>query len=368
MGNRGAVVGGGEQRTGKAAGAACAAIGIVASAIGAGEEGAMRWGWIDGPLELGDATGTAAGGPQAAAAMMNAVATELRRDTCPAYRSVRRIQRSHGSRRRPGSALRGPLPRFKESAIMPNPNTGRFVWHELTTPDAAAATKFYTGLFGWTVEEMKGPWGVYLLFKQGEMPIGGAMQSPPGAPSGWLVYVGVEDVDASAKKIAELGGKIMVPPTTVPDMLRFACAMDPHKAAFGIMKGMGPGSDKPPHEGPPRPGTFCWDELHTKELDAAKKFYTGLFGWSGKGDAEYWHWQNAGKDIGGMTAHMGGPDVPPHWLAYIAVSDVDEVTKKVVTLGGKVLMPAMELPKVGRFSVVQDPTGGVFSPFRSANV
>ena len=67
-------------------------------------------------------------------------------------------------------------------------------------------------------------------------------------------------------------------------------------------------------------------------------------------------------------SHMGGPNVPPHWLAYIAVSDVDGVTEKAETLGGKVMVPAMEIPKVGRFSVVQDPTGAVLSPFRSARV
>jgi predicted enzyme related to lactoylglutathione lyase len=254
---------------------------------------------------------------------------------------------------------------------MANPNTGRFVWHELVTSDATVATKFYTALFGWTVQENPMPGGgTYRIFSQGETMVGGAMTSPPGVPSGWLVYIGVEDVDASAKKIAELGGKITVPPTTVPDMLRFACGMDPGGAALGILTGIGPGSDKPPYEGPARPGTFCWDELHTKDLAGAKKFYGAVFGWTGFAGEhdEYWHWKNADKDIGGMTTHMGGPNVPPHWLAYLAVSDVDGVTKRVEALGGKVTMPAMEIPKVGRFSVVEDPTGAVFSPFRSARV
>ena len=255
---------------------------------------------------------------------------------------------------------------------MTNPNTGRFVWHELVTSDATAATKFYTGLFGWTVKENPMPTGgTYRMFSQGDLMVGGAMAAPPGGPSGWLVYVGVEDVDGSAKEIATLGGRVAVPPTTVPDMLRFACGTDPQGAAFGILKGIGPGSDRPPYEGPARPGTFCWDELHTKDIEGAKKFYAGVFGWSGKadqGDMPYWHWTTAGKEIGGMTSHMGGPNVPPHWLAYIAVSDVDGVSKKVETLGGKVMVAAMEIPKVGRFSVVQDPTGAVFSPFRSARV
>jgi predicted enzyme related to lactoylglutathione lyase len=254
---------------------------------------------------------------------------------------------------------------------MANPNTGRFVWHELVTSDAGVATKFYTALFGWTVQENPMPGGgTYRMFSQGETMVAGAMAAPPGVPSGWLVYIGVEDVDASAKKIAELGGTITVPPTTVPDMLRFACAMDPQGAALGILKGFGPGSDKPPYEGPVRPGTFCWDELHTRDTAGAKPFYSAAFGWTGFAGEhdEYWHWKNAGKDIGGMTSHMGGPNVPPHWLAYVAVSDVDGVSKKVEVLGGKVMVPAMEIPNVGRFSVVQDPTGAVFSPFRSARV
>jgi predicted enzyme related to lactoylglutathione lyase len=255
---------------------------------------------------------------------------------------------------------------------MANPNTGRFVWHELVTSDAGVATKFYKDLFGWTVQEnsMPGGGGTYRMFSQGETMVAGAMAAPPGVPSGWLVYIGVEDVDASAKKIAELGGVITVPPTTVPDMLRFACGMDPQGAALGILRGIGSGSDKPPYEGPARPGTFCWDELHTRDTAGAKKFYSTVFGWTGFAGEhdEYWHWKNADKDIGGMTTHMAGPNVPPHWLAYVAVSDVDGVTKKVETLGGRVMVPAMEIPNVGRFSVVQDPTGAVFSPFRSARV
>jgi predicted enzyme related to lactoylglutathione lyase len=83
---------------------------------------------------------------------------------------------------------------------------------------------------------------------------------------------------------------------------------------------------------------------------------------------KYWHWSHAGKDIGGMMGAMGGPTVPPHWLGYVAVSDVDAMTKKVETLGGKVVMPAMDMPKVGKFSIVKDPTGATFALFRSARM
>ncbi|HEY8088504.1 MAG TPA: VOC family protein [Polyangiaceae bacterium] len=252
---------------------------------------------------------------------------------------------------------------------MANPNTGRFTWHELVTRDPEAATKFYTGLFGYKVQETDGgPAGKYRMLMQGDRPVGGMMQAPPNVPSGWLVYVGVEDVDAAAKKITELGGKVMVPPTEVPKMVRFACGSDPQGAAFGIMKGIGEGGDMPLDDGPPRPGTFCWDELATKDLAAAKTFYAGLFGWGGKGgDKEYWHWSTAGKEIGGMMS-LPMPNVPPHWLAYLAVSDVDGTTKKARELGAKVLLEPKEMEKVGKFSVLQDPTGATFALFRSARV
>ena len=145
---------------------------------------------------------------------------------------------------------------------------------------------------------------------------------------------------------------------------------DPQKATFGVLKPLGPSAQREAYDGPPRPGTFVWDELHTKNMDASAKFYGKLFGWSGKmgeGAMKYWHWQNAGKDIGGMMTLMM-PNVPPHWLPYVATSDVDAMTKKVESLGGKVKMPAQELEKVGKFSVVADTTGGVVALFRSARV
>ncbi len=256
---------------------------------------------------------------------------------------------------------------------MADPSTGRFYWHELITTDLAAATKFYGELLDWTFRDSPSPGGgTYRMFSLGDATVGGAMVAPAGVPSGWLVYVAVDDTDAAVRKVAELGGKIMVPATTVPDMLRFACASDPQGAAFGILQPLGAGAQEHPYEGPERPGSFCWDELHTQDMAAAKEFYRSLFGWTGKGKADgseaYWHWKHADKEIGGMTLHTSGPNVPPHWLAYIAVSDVDALTKKVVPLGGKVLMPATQIPKVGWFSVVQDPTGAVFSPFRSTHV
>ena len=253
---------------------------------------------------------------------------------------------------------------------MANSNTGRFTWHELMSADTAAAAKFYAALLGWTVKEVDmGPAGTYRLFLKGDKQVGGAMTSPPGVPPHWLTYVETESTDASVSKVTLHGGKVIVPPTDVPGMVRFAVALDPQGAAFGVLQNISANTPAPLAD-PPLPGTFCWDELLTKDVDAAAKYYGSVFGWTGKygeGEMKYWHWQNAGKDIGGMMA-VPMPKMPPHWLAYIAVSDVDASTNKVTELGGKVMMPAMEIEKVCKFSVVQDPGGATFALFRSARV
>ncbi|HEX8178104.1 MAG TPA: VOC family protein [Pyrinomonadaceae bacterium] len=117
----------------------------------------------------------------------------------------------------------------------------------------------------------------------------------------------------------------------------------------------------------PAPGTFCWNELATNDLAAARKFYTELLGWTLHGsDAagmNYTEIEAAGRRIGGMyqtTPEMGG-QMPPHWMAYVAVDDVDGLAARVASLGGKVSVGPMDIPNVGRFAVISDPAGAVFS-------
>ncbi|MBU0983470.1 MAG: VOC family protein [candidate division Zixibacteria bacterium] len=117
----------------------------------------------------------------------------------------------------------------------------------------------------------------------------------------------------------------------------------------------------------PKTGHFCWNELMTRDVDAAKTFYSGLLGWVGTdmpmGDAgHYTVFKKDGKDIGGMMAiaeEWG--DVPPHWMAYITVENVDESAKKATELGARIIVPPMDIPTVGRFCTITDPTGAAVS-------
>ena len=80
--------------------------------------------------------------------------------------------------------------------------------------------------------------GTYTLFKHEGKEVGGMMKKPAQAegPSAWLLYVAVQDVDATAQKIGDLGGCLFVPPSDIPDVGRFAVAADPNGAAFAIFK------------------------------------------------------------------------------------------------------------------------------------
>lgn len=116
----------------------------------------------------------------------------------------------------------------------------------------------------------------------------------------------------------------------------------------------------------PQIGTFCWNELASKDVSASGKFYAELFGWkpveTPMEGMTYTLFKIGDKDVGGMlqmTAEWG--ETPSHWMAYVAVDDVDALASRVEELGGKVCVPPTDIPTVGRFSVIQDPTGATLS-------
>jgi hypothetical protein len=103
----------------------------------------------------------------------------------------------------------------------------------------------------------------------------------------------------------------------------------------------------------------------TKDVEAAKKFYGELLGWTFKGSEggpAYEHISANGKMIGGMMK-LEQPGVPPHWLGYVSADDVRGSVSLVEKNGGKVHVPPQDIPKVGQFAITTDPQGAVFAPF-----
>ena len=118
--------------------------------------------------------------------------------------------------------------------------TGSVVWNELLTNDLDRATAFYTETFGWTAESSPTPTGTsYTVFRKGETQVAGAMANPEGMesmPPNWGVYYAVDDCDAIAARVKELGGSIYFGPQFMETVGKFATCADPQGAAFSILE------------------------------------------------------------------------------------------------------------------------------------
>lgn len=115
---------------------------------------------------------------------------------------------------------------------------GMLSWNELHTSDLEDATRFYTGLFGWTTSDMDMGGDTYRVVSVDGHGNGGlSTMLPPGAPPHWLVYFGTSDIDASVAKIAELGGTVVQAPMDIGEGNQIAVAQDPQGAWFALYAG-----------------------------------------------------------------------------------------------------------------------------------
>lgn len=249
---------------------------------------------------------------------------------------------------------------------------GRFDWYDLMTTDVAGAKAFYTKVIGWKMAPFEQ--GEYEMWSAGETPIGGVMLLPEeakkmGTPPNWLAYIETDDVDATAKKAQQLGGRIYRAPTDIPTVGRFAILGDPQGASFALFKPLQPMAD------PPRkPGFFSWHELHTTDNEAAWKFYAELLGWRhtssmdmGPGMGTYRMFgldsQNA---MGGMSNMAKAQNTPPYWLYYVSVDNLDATVASIQKNGGKILNGPMDVPGGDKIAMCMDPQGAMFAVHMAA--
>ncbi|HEX8303808.1 MAG TPA: VOC family protein [Jatrophihabitans sp.] len=130
----------------------------------------------------------------------------------------------------------------------------------------------------------------------------------------------------------------------------------------------------PIHEGSWPDGMPCWVDVSVPDLDAARLFYEGLFGWEMQGgEPEYGGYLNCAKNgrlAAGISPKMM-PDAPTAWLVHFATSDVDAAAERVSGNGGQVVMGPMEVMDLGRLAVCADPSGarfGLWQPGRHTGV
>lgn len=237
-------------------------------------------------------------------------------------------------------------------------------WVDLGTSDVAAATQFYSGLFGWQIEDQGEQMGHYSICrKDGKMVAGLGPLMNPQQPVAWNTYVDVDSAADTVQKVRNAGGNVIVEPMQVMDLGTMAVFADPSGAVISVWQpGMHKGAELVN-----RPDSFSWGELTTRDLEGAKSFYPKVFGWGIKSDqvpehGEYVEWQIGDRSVAGaLTMPSQIPaQVPSFWLVYFAVADTDASVATAVGLGAQVMAPASDIPQ-GRFSVLTDPQGAPFA-------
>jgi uncharacterized protein len=248
---------------------------------------------------------------------------------------------------------------------------GRFTWYELMTTDVAAARVFYVKVLGWEAQDASTSDFAYTLFTAGKTSVSGVMDLPEearkmGATPRWMGYVGVNDVDATASRIKQLGGAVYVPPTD-SNIGRISVVADPQTATLALVKGLKPGQKQPADLS--KTGRVGWHELLATDWEQAFAFYGEILGWqkaavdagTGLGPTDtYQLFAAGGQTLGGMFTKRQTEPVP-FWLFYFNIDDIDAGAERVKSGGGQVVEGPLELPDGSWFARCTDPQGAVFA-------
>ncbi len=241
---------------------------------------------------------------------------------------------------------------------------GTFSWADTSSTDTAASRQFYMGLFGWGIVDIPvGAGMTYSMFQHQGENVAALSEATPEAreqniPSHWSCYVTVDDVDAILPVATANGGTVIFGPMDVFDSGRMAFVTDPTGAPLGLWQArnhIGAGIVN-------TVGAMCWNELLTKDTEAAQAFYGAVFGWEFCEDENgYIRILNRGRNNGAMMqidASMG--EMPSMWQPYFTVADIDESVSRAGELGATIIIPKTEAPGAGHFAYLADPAGAHF--------
>lgn len=236
---------------------------------------------------------------------------------------------------------------------------GAPTWMDLSTPDMEGARVFYQRIFGWEFIDMGEDFGHYhYALAQGRAAAGiGQLQPDAQTPSAWTIYLASTAGDAD--RVRALGGQIALEPMAVGDAGTMTICIDPGGAFFGLWQ--------PDNfigaavEG--EHGGMAWGEVATRNAAELCGFYGKLFGLTAHKveDQEYFI-MGRGEEMlfGIMQMDEQWGEMPPHWMGYFAIDDVESALERTVAAGGSVMVPAFDTPH-GRIAVIADPFGAALS-------
>lgn len=238
------------------------------------------------------------------------------------------------------------------------------VHFEIYGSDRVKLSAFYEKVFGWHIQQ-DDSMDYGMIDTHGGRGFNGAVTSVSEAhQQGIVLYVEVENIDASLAQAVELGAEVLVPVTEIPEVVTFAMFVDPHGNVTGIVRGNGEGPQVSPGDGNP----VTWFEIMGNDA-SIQAFYLELFGWKTTESP-----QPGYGTIGWEASQMGGavgaiPEMPAYVAIYPEVQDVDGTLEKAAENGGKILMQAQDMSQVGvRVGMFSDPDGNMLGVYKQIPV
>ena len=259
-------------------------------------------------------------------------------------------------------------------------------WVDTSQPEPDAAAAFYSGLFGWEIEDLMpaGSGAKYLVarLRGGDVAAISSRADGDAAPPTWNTYVWVESADQTARKVIDAGGAVMIDPFDVFDAGRMAVCTDCEGAAFSLWQAHAHRGARIVNE----PGALTFNGLKTCDPDGAKSFYGAVFGWEtfdlpggmawtlpGYGD----YLEELTPGLRARTEEFGlpgfedvvaainpipdaDPDPRAHWGVTFSTDDADATAERAAGLGGEVVVAPFNAPFV-RMTLLRDPQGATFT-------
>ncbi|HXB02077.1 MAG TPA: VOC family protein [Opitutaceae bacterium] len=260
------------------------------------------------------------------------------------------------------SARAAPFPPLNDPATKET-HPGKFVWAELFTNDSAAATKFYSGVFGWTALTLAQNGVSYTVLSNGNHPVAGLRQRSSSASphaSRWINYIAVTDIASSLSLVAKAGGEVRAPAREFPQIGTQAIITDNEGSPVGLLQS----SSGDSADDEPTPGDWNWFHLLAKDPPTAAVFYRQVFNYNVTLDARTEKksqllFSSDELNRGGVSVLPDRAGAEPGWLGVIRVDNLDATLARVQTLGGEIVVAPHDAAFGSRFAMIADPTGGI---------
>ncbi|MFF1877599.1 VOC family protein [Leifsonia sp. NPDC058230] len=239
---------------------------------------------------------------------------------------------------------------------------GTPIWVDLQSTDQAGAAAFYRQLFEWDVPPASPETGGYSVAMMRGVPVTAIGPLPDSfgenGRSVWTTYFAVDDIAASTAAATAGGGNVLLPPGELAPGVQLAIVADPLGAVFGLWQ-----KEKDSPWLREEPGAVDWLELVEAGCENSFDFYENVLGVGTSqmpmGDGVYSLFDVGETSVAGAIEPAA--DIPPHWLVYLNVADLDAAVVRLTELGGAVRGERASAPGVGRWVSVVDPFGGAFA-------